>query len=363
MKNNYDLIIIGGGVAGVSAAIAASRKNLSVAIIEKNSILGGLATSGLINWFEPLCDGKGNQILFSLVEELFSLAIKYGYKSVDDNWKDNLKRKASWFDHNLFALSLNRLLSELKVDVYYETTFISANVEDERIIDISLLGTEIFKLRAKEYIDASGNAILARSVNIPCRRHLNYLTYVTTTYKNGLNKPLMQYVGATCTGLNHPDGLKLFDALNQDDVNEYNKLAMNLCLKEYEKGNIKEINTLPSMIQFRKSASIIGEYTLTKNDKNKHQIDSIGVIPMFNTIGDLYELPLRCLYNKKIKNLMVAGRIISSDDEALEVVRVIPVAIMSGEVCGIASYLKIIDKFSYNNLKEILSNKGYKINF
>ena len=74
MKKKFDVVIIGGGIAGVSAAITLSRNNFKVLLVEKQCILGGLATSGLINWYEPLCDGKGTQLIFGVAEELLKLA-------------------------------------------------------------------------------------------------------------------------------------------------------------------------------------------------------------------------------------------------------------------------------------------------
>ena len=50
MREKYDCVIIGGGIAGVSAALSLARNNLSTLLIEKQCVLGGLATSGLINW-------------------------------------------------------------------------------------------------------------------------------------------------------------------------------------------------------------------------------------------------------------------------------------------------------------------------
>ena len=46
MKNKYDVVVVGGGVAGVSAAISAARNNASVCMIEKKCFPGGLATLG-----------------------------------------------------------------------------------------------------------------------------------------------------------------------------------------------------------------------------------------------------------------------------------------------------------------------------
>ena len=55
----YDVVVCGGGVAGVSAAVAAAGRGAKTVLIEKQCLLGGLATSGLIYIYLPLCDGKG----------------------------------------------------------------------------------------------------------------------------------------------------------------------------------------------------------------------------------------------------------------------------------------------------------------
>ena len=65
-KKYYDVIVCGGGVAGVAAAIGAARCGKSVLLIEKSTILGGLATLGLVNFFVPLCNGRGKHIIFGL---------------------------------------------------------------------------------------------------------------------------------------------------------------------------------------------------------------------------------------------------------------------------------------------------------
>ena len=48
-KGHYNVIVVGGGIAGVSAAVSAAREGMSVLIIEKQVNLGGLATGGLIS--------------------------------------------------------------------------------------------------------------------------------------------------------------------------------------------------------------------------------------------------------------------------------------------------------------------------
>ena len=54
IKKPHDVIVTGGGVAGVAAAVSAARHGASVLLIEKSNILGGLATLGLVNLFVPM---------------------------------------------------------------------------------------------------------------------------------------------------------------------------------------------------------------------------------------------------------------------------------------------------------------------
>ena len=77
-KGLYDVIVAGGGIAGAAAALAAAREGVKVLLIEKSVMLGGLATIGLISWYEPLCNQQGKKIIGGISEELLRLAIKYG---------------------------------------------------------------------------------------------------------------------------------------------------------------------------------------------------------------------------------------------------------------------------------------------
>ena len=86
-----DVLVCGGGFAGISAAIAAARQNKKVVLLEKSFMLGGLATSGLVTYYLPLCDGLGKQVSFGIAEELFHLSIKMGAEdSYPENWLDNI---------------------------------------------------------------------------------------------------------------------------------------------------------------------------------------------------------------------------------------------------------------------------------
>lgn len=77
IKKEYDVVVVGGGVAGAGAALAAARCGASVLLIEKSALLGGLATIGLINWYEPLCDGKGKKLIGGIAEEFLFAAFRF----------------------------------------------------------------------------------------------------------------------------------------------------------------------------------------------------------------------------------------------------------------------------------------------
>ena len=70
VAKKYDLIVCGGGVAGVAAALAGRRRGLSTLLLDKLCVLGGLATAGLVNYWVPLCNGRGKYIIKGLAQEL-----------------------------------------------------------------------------------------------------------------------------------------------------------------------------------------------------------------------------------------------------------------------------------------------------
>ena len=69
----YDVVVCGAGIAGIAAAIAAARQGAKTVVLEKQCLLGGLATSGLIYIYLPLCNGYGKQIIYGISEEMIKI--------------------------------------------------------------------------------------------------------------------------------------------------------------------------------------------------------------------------------------------------------------------------------------------------
>lgn len=339
MKEKYDVIIIGGGIAGISAAITLKRHNKSVLLVEKQCILGGLATSGLINWYEPLCNGKGKQLIFGVAEELLKLAAEYG-ATLDKNWLENGKgegRYATFFNHNIFATALTCKLNELGVDLYFDTLFTDVIITENRIKAVKLQTIEKEEIITCKYvIDATGTAKVFDTCNLPLRKGSNYLSFYI--HKAG-NINSDQYLrnweifGSNMVGDGQPKDVSMLVGDNANDINTYIIKSHEIFYKELkEKNKGIDVTSIPHMPQFRMIRSIVGEKTIDDSYKNKHYFDSITTFGYFAEPGNTFELPYGSLYNKKIGNLFAVGRIISSSNQGWDAIRVIPVAALTGEV-------------------------------
>ena len=78
IKGKCEVLVAGGGIAGIAAALAAARTGADVLLLEREYILGGLGTAGIVTIYLPLCDGMGNQVSFGIAEELLRLSIQHG---------------------------------------------------------------------------------------------------------------------------------------------------------------------------------------------------------------------------------------------------------------------------------------------
>ena len=135
IKKPHDVIVTGGGVAGVAAAVSAARHGASVLLIEKSNILGGLATLGLVNLFVPMCNGRGKQIIFGLAEKWLRESIKYGYDNLHKEWRDGEpaeyteKRYRTVFSPYIFALQLTEAVSNAGIDILFDCNAVYPDME------------------------------------------------------------------------------------------------------------------------------------------------------------------------------------------------------------------------------------------
>ena len=184
-EKSYDVVVAGAGVAGVAAAIAATRQGAKTALIEKQCLLGGLATSGLIYVYLPLCDGCGNQIIYGLSEEMIRRSTEYGPFDVPEKWggpKGGFQgipseRFRCSFSPAGFTLTLDKMLAEADVDLWLDTIVCGAEKDGDTLKSITVFNTSgMTKINAKCFVDATGGAYLANLAGAKVITSENYVT-------------------------------------------------------------------------------------------------------------------------------------------------------------------------------------------
>ena len=179
----YDVAVCGGGIAGISAALAAARCGKKVVLFEKEYMLGGLGTAGLITIYLPLCDGYGHQVSFGIAEELLKLSITYGAEDrYPENWLDGIgtrtendKRYLVCYNAQVFAILAEQHLLKAGVDILYGSYVVDVKCENEKISSLFVenkSGKTEYVI--KSVVDATGDCDIAWFADAP-----------TDTFKQG----------------------------------------------------------------------------------------------------------------------------------------------------------------------------------
>ncbi len=367
VTESTQVLVVGGGIAGVSAAMAAARNGARVTLLEREYGLGGLATLGLIAIYLPLDDGLGEQVIYGLGEELLRMSIIHGCEGASPKaWLENSsldERKKSrfvaQFNPVMFALEMERELRRLGVRILYGSVAVSVIRDDDRIAAVIIenkSGRSVVKCDV--CVDCSGDADIANHAGVETRLHgkgnglANWYYYRNSAgvklkmfgladlpnnekrEEKGKSAPYGNVTVASLANMRFSgvDGAELSEAVQEAHRKMYEDILK-------EKANDPEYAPVSmSMIPLvRMSRRIIGEYTMDDSENRVAFEDSIGLTGDWRKPGPCYEIPFRTLYSKKIRNLICAGRIISVTDAMWDITRVIPPCAVTGEAAGTAA--------------------------
>lgn len=386
----YDIAVVGGGVAGVAAAVEAARAGKKVVLFEKATQLGGLATIGLINFFVPMCNGRGTQIIKGMADELLRLSYRYGWDIMPEDWKNGepgqgntLQRLMCRYSAPIFALTLCELLVNEGVDIFFDTVVTGAEAENGHISGISIFNKSghIF-CKAEVFVDASGDSDLLSFAGVPTVTGGNFHTYIAFGATLDSCKKVVEtqdianlrtyFTGgnANLHGDGHPEGKPVWDGTNGDHVTNYlieNQVELLQKLKKDDRKS-RDVTLLPIMPQFRTTRHIDGNYTMTTADAYKHFDDSVCAICDFQHRDFLYEVSYGTMVKDGYDNIIAAGRCASAEGFAWDILRVIPPAILTGQAAGAAACqaidtAKAVTDIDIKTLQQKLESENVMIHF
>lgn len=364
-----EVVVVGGGIAGIAAALAAARHGRRVLLMEREYALGGMATLGLVTIYLPLCDGLGNQLIFSIGEELLRRSVAIAPEQpVPAAWEAGGTKEArckeryvARFNAQIYALAMEQLLAEEGVELLYGSAVCGAQVEDGRITSLIVENKSgRFAVACGSVIDCSGDADVCALAGAETALYGRGNALASWYYYYTGGKVQLKMFGLADVAQDNGDDdvgegpyqAKKVAALDADfrfsgvDGMELSRAVQAAhgkmfadILKAREKAEDFVPVTMSTIPLVRMSRRLVGARTLDEAEDHVHQPDSIGMTGDWRKVGPAFEIPYGCLHNGKIKNLLAAGRDISVTDAMWDITRVIPPCAVTGQAAGTAAAL------------------------
>lgn len=360
IKGKCEVLVAGGGIAGIAAALAAARTGADVLLLEREYILGGLGTAGIVTIYLPLCDGMGNQVSFGIAEELLRLSIQHGaedkYPAVwldkpeaDQSERAKVRFEVQYNPH-MFALSAEKLLAETGVRILYGTTVAAVHTENGKI-DAVIVENKSGRYAIaveKAVVDCTGDADICALSGEKTANFAQGNILAAWHYFIASGSLKLRMLGACDLPEKLKDGTEApplvkrrFGGIDGQELSEMVMLSHERIYKdilEFKKKDPSHVPvTLPTIPQIRMTRRIDGEYVMDDTEMHKDFADSVGTFSDWRKRGPVYKLPFSTLHGSRVRNLICAGRCISVTDAMWDITRVIPVCAVSGQAAGTAA--------------------------
>ena len=355
-----DVLVCGGGFGGISAALAAARLGKRVILLEKQFMLGGLGTAGLVTIYLPLCDGCGRQVSFGIAEELLRLSVSMGHEEeYPHNWLGSSgsrtrqdRRFEVQYNPQLFAILAEQLLLDSGVRILYGSYAVGVSMEGDKIGAVILENKSGRQaITAKTVVDATGDCDIAHFAGAPTETFRQGNILAAWYYSLGQRGYKLNVVGVA----DIPEDQKTeentvpqlvpgrFTGLSGEELSKMMQLSHAATLEHLRQHRQADSSLIPTAIattpQVRMTRRLRGEYTLHDTKVHKYFPDSVGMVSDWRKRGPVYEVPFSTLYSKEVKNLIAAGRCTSVTDSMWDIMRVIPCCAVTGQAAGTAAAL------------------------
>ena len=383
----YDLVVAGGGLSGVAAAISAAREGIKVLLVEKSGCLGGAIANNLVYPFMPYWTKVDND------KKYLSQGILKEIKERHDEYVDDCKDHE--FNSEYLKIVLDDMTAEADVDVLFHAVVYDVKTENRKVLSVDITAkAQKITVEADFFIDATGDGDLFYLAGCDYqlgRESDNLCQPMTTCFRmSGVDldlfteeRPGLQqlYKEKQARGeiKNPRENILVFFGVGED-VLHFNSTRVVMLdptnpfdVSKAEVIARKQIHELISFLKensdafhesalisvainigVRESRKLRGVHILTGDelinctrfedsialgnyDIDIHSPTGTGTSHRYFAEGEYYTIPYRSLLPKEYDNLLVAGRCISATHEAQASVRIMPICCCLGEAAGMAT--------------------------
>ena len=354
-----DVVVVGGGPAGFSAAVSAARTGAKVALVERYGSLGGLFTNGMVLVVLATCANRGGKwdlVTRGVCEELMLRAGKLGktFCSLPEpaypqkHWQPTIDPEAA-------KVIMDEMIAENKVEMFFHSWGVDVIQDGNAVKGVvfeSKQGRQA--ILAKQVVDCTGDADMLflaggdySQVTCPISTVFRWANMDTINPPQG-TKPQFPLHGNE----GNPDarwghcGMRTGNGLSVRDLSRrevaFRRKNWNDVLEMRKTPGWEKVYTSNSASQIgpRQSRLIAAEYVMGRkeiveeNDKFSDCIDWCGV----DGPHKAFRVSYRQILPKKIENLLCAGRCLGKGD-SIDTFRLIAPCFMTGQAAGIAAGL------------------------
>jgi flavin-dependent dehydrogenase len=190
----YEVVVLGGGPAGIAAALAAGRRGRSTLLVERYGFLGGAGTAAGLSTFcglHAVVHGKHEEVVHGVADDILDrLAAMEGLNKPHLTVQNKIQAQA--YDISAFKIAADELMAEAKVKVLYHAFAAGVTMAADDRIDALLIETKSgrYAVRGRIFIDGSGDGDLAAWAGAPYEvgDGLGNMLYPSTMFRiNGVD--------------------------------------------------------------------------------------------------------------------------------------------------------------------------------